>query len=126
MNRFSVFVLLLLVVSCKEPERRPADVLPPERMIVVLRQLMTADEWVSLQAEQNPALPVLDSSIALYNTVLRAEELSQEQFRRSFRWYQTQPAQMQALLDSLQKRPNGDTSLPASADVLRPGKGGAR
>lgn len=96
---------LLLFPACSPKESRPADVLPPDKMEIVLWDMVNAAEFY------NAFINRLDSSFnkdsakdATYASVYRLHGIDKKQFERSYSWYQQHPDKMAVVLDSLSRK----------------------
>ena len=83
--------------------------LPPNRMSIVLKQIIIEDEWIALQAEKSVSVDVYAQSVHRYRAVFKSAGITEEQFRRSFDYYKAHPQLLRAVFDIIQKQPNLDT-----------------
>ncbi len=93
---------ILLFVACNN-NNLPKDILKPEKMQQVLFDVMLADELVNLKYTADTSLNRLSQSVELYQTVFKIHNVSANDFKRSFTFYQNHPKQLKPILDSLQK-----------------------
>lgn len=94
--------LLCFLLSCTAKNRIPKDVLPPDKMGAVMKDLMLADEFVTGYIWKNDtAVNRFEESIHLYEKIFRIHHISRDQFQKSLAYYRNHPKQMKTLLDSL-------------------------
>jgi hypothetical protein len=98
--------LASLGFSCRQRERAPADILPPEKMIPVLAQIYTNEEKINrLGVSSDSALKVFTY---MKGKIFETNQLTDSLFRRSFDYYMDHPKEMEAvysaLVDTLQLR----------------------
>jgi hypothetical protein len=111
-----LFVFLCVtLLACKSGNRRPAGIIPPEKMGVVMKQVFVADEWMAWQAEKDPTIPVFRESVALYRGIFKKEGVTEEQFRKSLRYYQDHPLELRTIMDTLMKHPGLEASATDTA-----------
>ncbi|RYZ23799.1 MAG: DUF4296 domain-containing protein [Chitinophagaceae bacterium] len=111
--RIATILFCAFLFACKKKDGRPADVLPPQAMSRVMRQVFLADEWVAVRSERDTSLPVFRTNIALYRGILRKEKITEDQFRKSLRWYQDHPTELRPVMDSMIKGPVLEVKPPA-------------
>ncbi|HEY1113316.1 MAG TPA: DUF4296 domain-containing protein [Chitinophagaceae bacterium] len=104
MRMYLMAVLLLLAVSCNNGRKLPKGVLPKEKMESVLWDMLRADEMVALQHSKDTSINRFDSSVRLYQQVLKLHRTDQATFTKSFKYYQSRPDLLKPVFDSLQKR----------------------
>ena len=102
MRKFFIFFLATLLTSCGSDDAdRPGDILSPEKMQVVLWDMIKADELVSYQSGVDTTVDKKGKSIELYNQVLQIHKISEQEFKRSMAFYQKNPKDLKVVLDSL-------------------------
>jgi hypothetical protein len=115
--RILAVLICLTMLACKSGGR-PADVIPPEKMAVVLKEVFVADELLAFRAEKDPALPVFKESVPLYRGIFKKEGITEDQFRKSLRYYQDNPLELRAIMDTMMKHPG--LEAPGSSDTASP------
>jgi hypothetical protein len=110
MKKIIAYLLLLTFYSCANNDL-PRGVLPEAKMREVLWDVMRADEWVLYEANIDTTMYKQARSHERYQQVLQLHKVSEEQFKKSFQYYQSNPEQLKPLLDSLQKRNTIPTSI---------------
>ena len=102
MKIFFILLLISLLTSCGGGDaNRPADVLPPKKMQVILWDMIKADELVSYQSGIDTSVNKKGESIKLYSQVLNIHKISEQEFKRSMEFYQKNPKELKVVLDSL-------------------------
>ena len=102
--RITLFGLLLVtIIACNDNKTLPEDVLSKDKMRSVMWDMLRADEWVSYEHTQDSATDRYKRSVELYQKVLQTNGVTASQFKKSFQYYQTRPALLKPLFDSLQR-----------------------
>ena len=110
------FVLLLLVlVSCSSDTEVPKGVLPPTKMSVVLWDVIRADEAANHQYRQDTMNSLFRQSTSLYRSVFQLHQITDSQFKQSFRYYHSHPEAMKIVLDSV----DALAKRPVAADTIK-------
>jgi hypothetical protein len=97
-----VFFFLFLFLSGCEPDW-PKNVLPPEKMRLVLYDMMRVDELATERLTTDSSYALLPKNEALYHQVFKVHKTSLGQFKTSLAFYQSHPGQLKEVLDGLQK-----------------------
>jgi poly-D-alanine transfer protein DltD len=105
-------VLLIFFFSCSDKDL-PKDIIPQNKMHVILWDMMRADELVSYQSEKDTSLNKFTRSIELYQQILQVHNTKPKDFKRSVQYYQGHPEQLKPIFDSLQKKAS-TVSIPAT------------
>ena len=100
------FTALLIFFSCGNKDVPiPKNILPQAKMQQVMWDVMRADELVSYQFSIDSNVNQKQKSFQLYGQVFRIHKVSEQDFKRSFTYYQKNPGQLKVMLDSLRNRP---------------------
>ena len=97
-------ILLISVVACSNKQDLPKDILPEAKMRTVMWDIMRADEWVTYEQTQDTTVDRYKRSTELYQKVFQLNGITDSQFKKSFRYYQTRPHLLKPLFDSLQRK----------------------
>ena len=111
MNKVVAFIFLLTFFSCDNNEL-PKGILPEAKMREVMWDVLRADEWAQYERNIDSAFHVMGRSQERYQQVLQLHNVSEEQFKKSFQYYQSHPTLLKPVLDSLQKRGNVPPPAP--------------
>ena len=98
--RNRIILILVLFLSCSRP--LPKDVLPPDKMKIVLWDVLRADELADYNLMTDTSLNRIQTYIGYYQEILNIHQLSREKFRKSLVYYENHPALFKMILDSLQ------------------------
>jgi hypothetical protein len=99
------FLLLVSIASCNN-DAVPKDVLTERKMEKVLWDILRADEMVAYQFELDSTIDKRNKSIQLYQQIFIVHKVTPEEFKRSFKYYQTHPSKLKIVLDSLRSTSN--------------------
>ncbi len=103
---FFLFVPFFVCFSCSTKDV-PNNVVPPQKMQAILWDLIRADELTGYRATLDTSIIKEKESIQLYAQILRIHNTSEEEFKRSFAYYEKNPEQLKTVLDSLRLRSEG-------------------
>lgn len=95
-------LLIFSLVSCSS-EPIPKDVLPPEKMKLIMWDLSRADELAAYYGTKDSAWLSPSMYHKEYAKVFRIHKVRKDEFDRSLAWYENNPPQLKVLIDSLQK-----------------------
>lgn len=109
-----IATFILFLAGCGSPDKVPGRLIQPGKMQVIVRDMMRADQFLAdFVLNKDTSLNKLAESSRMYQQVLALHDIDKEQFRESFLYYQTHPALMKALMDSISKMP---TVMPATTE----------
>ena len=118
------FFLLVMITSCGEKNKVPKGILQPQKMEVVLWDILQADAFLKEFVINKDSI-VNDTSVSkgVYEKVFQFNKISAAQFDTSFAYYQRHPALLKEILDSIyskrqrtgttphQDQPNFDSTM---------------
>ncbi len=110
------FLFFALLIACKNDEI-PKEILSQEKMEKVLWDLLRADEIVDYNSALDSSINRLSSSVQLYQQIFKIHNITAQQFKKSFNYYQTHPGQLKPVLDSLRSFSNSQTFTPPTKPV---------
>ena len=114
MRRLSLFFFsLFFLISCKDKEQIPKDILPKEKMQEVLWDLINAGEFLNGYIMIKDSIDKTAESVKIYGQVFQLHHITKEKFDKSYLYYREHPALMKLVLDSLSKK-----------QTVAPGQGG--
>jgi hypothetical protein len=94
-----ICIVLLFVFSCKPS--LPDGILKPDKMKLVLWDISRADELVNYYSIKDSTFKKPEKYNAFYDTVFRLHNITNQEFNKSFQYYQDRPALLKIILDSL-------------------------
>ena len=104
MKWLAAVLILVIASSCNRGPDLPPDVLPPEKMQAVLWDILEADELVSYKASMDTGFNNIRSGVGLYKGIFEMHQISEAQFRTSFRYYGSHPRLFRPIIDSLHSK----------------------
>jgi hypothetical protein len=125
MKIYFFLLVVLFVLSCKDENKIPKDVIAKNRMQELLWDMSRADAFLTNFAGKNDTtFNRAKETVALYKQVFQVHQTTREEFKKSLEWYQQHPAVMKIILDTLQTRQSKiiqERSKPKTfpADTLR-------
>ena len=112
----AMICLALIQLCCNNKSKVPRDILPAQKMQVVLWDIMRADRFLTdFVLNRDTSLNQKSESIKLYQQVFAIHGITKEIFRESFSYYQAHPALLQGIMDSLNNK-----SGTAPTELVRP------
>ena len=114
-----ILLVSIVIVGCKRKDKIPADVLAPPKMEAVLWDIMRADKFISDYVfYTDTSKEKKAESIKLYQQVFTIHDITKEKFQHSFSWYQSHPAFLKSIMDSLSKNSaSAPTKIIATDDT---------
>ncbi len=103
-SSIGILSLAILALACKpEVEQRPANILPPEKMVAIQAGVHRTEAELSIRRMDFPmALPMFQQRL---DSILRLNKTDTGTYRRSFNWYAEHVEEMdkvyQAVIDTL-------------------------
>jgi hypothetical protein len=115
-----LFISLLLAIAACSGGGVPSGVLKKDKMQVVLWDMLQADDFVrEYMVNKDSTLDDTAEFLNMYERVFRIHKTSREEFARSFNYYQSHPALMKEVLDSMynqfQRLPTATYTTPVVA-----------
>ena len=102
-----LLAILLLVVGCSDKDKVPSGIIPREKMEKILWDMVQADQYVAIYLlKDSTRINVKMETLKLYQEVFRIHQVSREDFRKSFSYYQDHPELTRNVFDSLLARGN--------------------
>lgn len=115
-NRLLIIGILFFIAGCKSKSGVPSGVLAPEKMQVILWDMMRADQFLAdYVLNKDTSLNKTTESLKYYQQIFAIHKISKEQFQHSFSFYKTHPILLKTIMDSIAAPPK-DTV----AKVIKP------
>jgi hypothetical protein len=99
-----IVAALLFLLACGRQDDIPADVLPGERMGNVLFEITMAEAFLENYVFRDSTVKRDSALRRELETVLQANRISQESFRKSYAWYKQHPAVFRVVVDTMYAR----------------------
>lgn len=112
-----LLIFLLFFSSCLNKSRIPGDVIKPDQMQNILRDILKADALAQEIAQKDTTKDLTRINIEMYNTILRMHSVSAGQFDSSFTFYEKNPAYLLAMFDTLNQRELRNATRKSSIPV---------
>jgi hypothetical protein len=106
------FSLLIFLAACNTTPSRPGDILAPEKMQAIIWDILEADELTNYQGTLDSSINSFKMNTGIYKAVFRMHNVTEDEFRKSFRYYEGHPVLLKPVIDSLQKRSNRIITSP--------------
>lgn len=93
---------ILLAVGCSNKDKVPSDFIPRDKMEKILWDMVQADQYAAIYLTKDSArVNVKTETLKLYEEVFRLHQVSREEFRKSFTYYQQHPELTRNVFDSI-------------------------
>lgn len=124
--------LVLLLAGCSDKDNTPSGIIPRVKMEKILWDMVQADQYAAIyMARDSAKVDVKMETLKLYEQVFRLHDVSRDEFRKSFQYYQGRPDLVRGMLDTLvnhgnqlrmdsYKIPNPAPVTPAPARIPPP------
>lgn len=103
------FILLLIQPACTrklvDESVPPNDLIPQEQMVDIILDLHVYDAIMNTM-KRKPKKAQKEESFYLYNSVIEKHNISREQFRASFKYYQQDMEVMDKIYEEVAKKLN--------------------
>jgi hypothetical protein len=102
---FLLTISLTFLFACKD-ESLPEGILAPKKIEPILWDLIRADQALPSQYIVDTTGDRAVKSKEMYRQVLLLHRVSEADFKKSFRYYQSHPTALKPVLDSLRNKPS--------------------
>lgn len=103
--RCGLFLMaMLFLLACGRQDDIPADVLPREQMGSVLFEISMAEAFLENYVFRDSTVKKDSALRRELETVLQANRISPESFRKSYAWYKQHPAVLRLVVDTVYAR----------------------
>lgn len=99
-NCFFVFVLLLLT-SCGNNNEKPPGILKPEKMQLVLWDIIKAEAYTAEMIKTDSAKKAPEENLKLQQQVFSIHKITRNEFYNSYDYYKNNSAVFKVMLDSM-------------------------
>ena len=92
-------VLCVFILSCQEQDQ-PKNMVPFDKMKVVLYQLMKADEYYTRKISSDTTMQVERRNIQMYKQIFEMNKVDRNDFYATLTYLQKKPIEFKVLMDS--------------------------
>ena len=130
MRIVAALFLVLLLAGCSDKDNTPSGIIPRVKMEKILWDLVQADQYaaqylvtdsVQVYKKDSTRIDMKMETLKLYEQVFRLHQVSRDEFRKSFQYYQGRPDLARGMLDTLVNHGNqlrmDSYKIPTSAPV---------
>ena len=97
-----IALLSLCIIGCTDTSKIPKDVLPKNKMEVVLWDILQAERFSSLfLIKDSASLNVEMEKLKLYDQVFAIHKVSKDDFIKSYKYYLSRPDMSKVIFDSI-------------------------
>lgn len=98
------YLLAIFLSACSGDLPASKEVLSPDKLGVVLYDVVRADEMVDLLKMSDSTFRNFSKRTALYDSVLTLHGLTKTAFKKSLDYYESRPDLLKEILDDLQRK----------------------
>ncbi|MBA2498769.1 MAG: DUF4296 domain-containing protein [Chitinophagaceae bacterium] len=113
--KYLLFFFLIFICACKD-SNPPEEILSPEKMQIVLWDMIRADEFLVSYVLRDTSLNRKMESLKMYEKVFELHEISKVTFERSLKYYEQNPKILKPIMDSLHSRADKRELIDAIPD----------
>ncbi|RYY53193.1 MAG: DUF4296 domain-containing protein [Chitinophagaceae bacterium] len=118
MKTFIAALLVFILAACSDKPATPAGVLPPEKMKLVMYDMMRTGEFLSgYVLYKDTSVNKVGESMKWYQKVWDIHKITEADFRKSYDWYQKNPQMMAAVMDSVMVIPTPPLAQPKTDSI---------
>ena len=100
MRKLRLLLVMCILVSCTPDDQKiPEDVLPVDKMKLIVWDMTQAGEYATYQRDKDTAHKPLNTGY--FNEVLKLYHVDKNNFFKSFDYYQSHPVLNKILFDSV-------------------------
>ena len=99
-----LLILLCIFSSCVGKLRIPDNVIKPEKMGNILRDIIKADALAQEISQRDSSKELRTINIEMYNTIFSMYSITSEQFDSSYSYYERHPSLLLTMIDTLNQR----------------------
>jgi Domain of unknown function (DUF4296) len=125
MRTLVLFCTCFILFSCGSKNSIPSGIIKPEKMQLVLWDIMRADALAAERVKKDSNKNTSRQNTLLQKNIFAYYEISREKYTRSIEFYKSHPSIMRVLLDSLtlkvqKERPEIYHTEPQKLDSIIP------
>lgn len=102
MKKWMIAPVLFILICCSHKGKKPAYVLSQLEMKKIFTDAFKADEMAGYYMVHDTSYSGLKKHAEMYNTIFSIHHITKDQFKRSLEYYETHPALLKAIFDSIQ------------------------
>ena len=103
----SLILILCLLFACRDKSKIPTGILPKAKMEKVLWDMMLADRFASQFISRDTAKKnITEETFKAYAQVFSINNISREEFVKSYKFYMTRPDLSRDIMDTILQRSN--------------------
>jgi len=114
-NVLAVFAVAVVLYACGNDDSIPSNVLKLDKMQAVMWDIVRADVFTVEYIKRDSVKNLQQENLRLQKKIFALNNITHEQYYRSYEYYKSKPELMKALLDTMAARVNrsrNGTSTP--------------
>jgi hypothetical protein len=104
MKVFFFMLSAALLVACSNSSTVPGDIIPSQKMGIIIWQLMQSDEYVNKQLYKDSVKKTSTEKMKIYQQVFDLNGTSVNEFKKSYQFYMAHPDITRVMFDSISAR----------------------
>ncbi len=100
-----ILFYLFLIIGCKSRNTTPRGIIPNDKMQMIIWDMIRADEYfLTTGLVNDTSLEKTSQRLNMYGQIFKIHKITKEEFKKSLSFYQTHPALLKTMMDSLNIR----------------------
>ena len=96
-----VFFCLIIFISCGNKNKIPPGILKPDKMQVVLWDVIKADAFTKEFIKKDSSKDAVHENLKLQEEIFAIHHISKQDFYTSYDYYKSNPGQLKVMIDSI-------------------------
>ena len=102
MKCLKIFIFILFISSCSNRTAIPNDIIPPDSMMMIMKDIFYANEYTVQYIAKDSLKPdKVKASQDLLEEIFKIHHTKKEDFRKSLKFYESRPDLNKNIFDSL-------------------------
>jgi hypothetical protein len=119
-KRFFFLIIPVIIVSCYSVEKKPADIIKPDKMKEILWDVMRAQTLAQETSLKDSGISLPVEINQLSKEIFKMHKVDSSRFVKSYNWYVKHPEALKVIFDSLynQKQKDSEKELKRKENLL--------
>ncbi len=114
-----LFLSLIIFISCRNKNDIPSGILKPEKMQVVLWDVIKADAFTTEFIKKDSTKNAVLENLKLQKQIFAIHHISKEEFYKSYDYYKLNSVKLKIILDSMLVTAERDRYKSFKMDTLK-------
>ncbi len=110
MRWIALLTMISFLISCRQKETIPAEIIQPQKMELILWDYLKADAYASEISRKDTTKNDTSVNLALQQVIFKHHKVTKQSFTESYNYYCKHPTKLLPILDSILATRNKGTS----------------